>query len=1010
MPRCRLRRSALIFLLTACGPAAAQTPTTAPAQPAARENPYFAPVADGLRIRSMGQPPLIAWHASMLGDFGADAALAAIGVQKSFLNPLAGVLAVRAEGLVGGGREGLEGGARLLAVSPLSRLHVGLDYDARRNRLDWVAGAEFNIRRGGIFGMGTRLRVSWLPGRDTLQAGITVPVGQRAGRTRPKSDRVRLPAARPARMPVSGRLDAALREFRAAADDVHRLVVPMHTRVEVDPAKAVAPDVAAVRALPPSDRVLARMIAAWPAVFRAALDADDAGGPADLLSTRARRIVLEDVLLPFDGLFGQRRTNGTLYVFAAAATERFSAEVATAGLTGSQRAAAMAAFHAVLQSLDAVRSEVRRLWHSDRRVFMPLQLALAPDESDSQDELDALIERAVGDRFIDGNRIYYIINEAFQFEFARTVALAERYHVLWIHDVRATGESGRIDRVAALQAKGYLQALTDRIRRYDETRTLPQYFIILDQYFYETNRGRQWMSLLERPLSYDIRFPEADDEVARDLRQSQAALRAAVAGSARLQAGRARFGEAWLQNVVKVHVNVTHPADFSFWGRGLFPLLGMPDNLMRDHRKIVFYDLDEQDPARGEVIFSGMGIGEHYAGATWEDRAIIVRGPAALPIKAAARRLLERNGFTAAELPPPFAFRAPPPDFDARVDAARTRLTSSVVPFARVLQSHNDAGFGEKKASVSKAILLSVMPAGSVLISPDSLWEDVLWGSLAMGSALRGCRVLVIAPSTKNAPGASALVMARMHMLVSRLLAMSKALEPQLTAAGGLLRTGLFNESSAVGDMGERAREAHRRFEAAGSWLKTLIPFSQATMDAWLDHANDISKRLPPSYLTAVPDEVRPKLHMKGLYAMSRSAWDGLLERPEMTATLVEYLEQRGRQVSGAERDVRALPEAVWAARRQLLDAHAAALNPAQAASVVRYLQIGSFNMNDRSMLLDGEVELTVSGLAAQSGMLDFIVICGLTEWVDSQEHIDRLIAPPGKLIHLVARWGRSVL
>ena len=89
----------------------------------------------------------------------------------------------------------------------------------------------------------------------------------------------------------------------------------------------------------------------------------------------------------------------------------------------------------------------------------------------------------------------------------------------------------------------------------------------------------------------------------------------------------------------KVHVNVTHPSDFSFWGRGLFPLVGMPDNLMRDHRKIVFYDLSEEDPTAGEVLFSGMGLGEHYAGATWEDRAIIVRGPAALGVKQAARRL-----------------------------------------------------------------------------------------------------------------------------------------------------------------------------------------------------------------------------------------------------------------------------------------------------------------------------------------------------------------------------------
>jgi hypothetical protein len=129
-----------------------------------------------------------------------------------------------------------------------------------------------------------------------------------------------------------------------------------------------------------------------------------------------------------------------------------------------------------------------------------------------------------------------------------------------------------------------------------------------------------------------------------------------------------------------------------------------------------------------------------------------------------------------------------------------------------------------------------------------------------------------------------------------------------------------------------------------------------------------------------------------------------------MTRTLLEYLTQRGRQVSGQQRDVRELPEKVWAARRVLLAAHEADLSPDELAKTVRYLQIGSFNMNDRSMLLDGEVELTVSGLAAESGMLDFIIVCGLTTWVDDQKQIDALLPAPSAFKRLVARWGRSVL
>ena len=76
----------------------------------------------------------------------------------------------------------------------------------------------------------------------------------------------------------------------------------------------------------------------------------------------------------------------------------------------------------------------------------------------------------------------------------------------------------------------------------------------------------------------------------------------------------------------------------------MIPVLGIPDVLMRDHRKISFYDVTERDPGRGEAIFTGMGIGEHYAGPTWEDRAILVQGPSLVGLKDAARELRSEPG------------------------------------------------------------------------------------------------------------------------------------------------------------------------------------------------------------------------------------------------------------------------------------------------------------------------------------------------------------------------------
>ena len=48
---------------------------------------------------------------------------------------------------------------------------------------------------------------------------------------------------------------------------------------------------------------------------------------------------------------------------------------------------------------------------------------------------------------------------------------------------------------------------------------------------------------------------------------------------------------------MKVHVNVTNPPDPSFWTEETFPFfMGLPDVIMRDHRKISFYDVTEEDP------------------------------------------------------------------------------------------------------------------------------------------------------------------------------------------------------------------------------------------------------------------------------------------------------------------------------------------------------------------------------------------------------------------------------
>ena len=153
-----------------------------------------------------------------------------------------------------------------------------------------------------------------------------------------------------------------------------------------------------------------------------------------------------------------------------------------------------------------------------------------------------------------------------------------------------------------------------------------------------------WLELLENPLHHKMELPPGYEGWEENIRQVQDRLRRVVSESPTLQAGAELYGDEWIENQVKVHVSITNPPDVSFRSRHFIQYVPfLPDNVMRDHRKIIFYDITEEDPYRGMAMFTGMGLGEHYIGANWEDRAVIVQGPGALPVKDAARDLLDEE-------------------------------------------------------------------------------------------------------------------------------------------------------------------------------------------------------------------------------------------------------------------------------------------------------------------------------------------------------------------------------
>jgi hypothetical protein len=846
-----------------------------------------------------------------------------------------------------------------------------------------------------VFGYGSALRIDWLPGRrQTINLGVTVPILQGPmGKTRPRSHKVAVPAARaPALAPLPGpddELALALAEMQRARDWLlastrllYREPGATHDAALATQRTMVASYLEAAGttdALRPDGRSYVTELALWHRQMERALGAaarDPGFGAA--LAAAARTALLDSVLLPYDALFGQHRSPDNLFGFGANGRRAFDATLPP-GLDTGARSRVLETWDRIVALLDGQRAARRTLEKNDGRfVWMPLQMALLPEQHDEQAEMDALLARAVGRPFRGGHRMAYVSGTQFPFVLARQLLSARRYHVLWIHDYPGRSAAGTPDSIAFGETLVYLRALTAAVRRYDSLGRLPQYFVFLDQNYYDARQSRIWMDVLERPLAARPGLGRGGEGMARQLAAWQDSLRAAVDASRRLQAEAEVRGTGWLERVVKVHVSITHPADLSF--RSSHLALGapfVPDNVARDHRKVAFMDLVPTDPMAGSAILTGVGVGENYADDTWDDRALVGSGPGLLALVQEARRLLLRNGFAEDELPE---------HFRGTWDLPAAPLVPNDALASAALLASNDVGFGVKGASVAQMVLLTLMPAGSVIYIPDSIWTSMLYASELVSAALRGCHVLVVAPALPNAPSAASFTMARNWDVFTRLLEVQRGLQPWFARHGGLLRVGYYARQSPLDDPVGLLDEVAAGLERAPFLGHEL----GAVPGAFRRAAQELRERpLPGGVL--VRDTLRraPRLHAKTQFLASREVWQDLLRgnvlRDVEVASLWPTLQlQQPLDSVGIPIDAMAVLDAVSAAVARLPDS-------TRRRSVL-YFTAGSMNKDVRSMVLDGELNLVVGGPKALVGLLEFIHIFGLSRWPETQEQLAELM------------------
>ena len=714
---------------------------------------------------------------------------------------------------------------------------------------------------------------------------------------------------------------------------------------------------------------------------------------AERIATEVRKILLEEVIIPYNLHLGRSKRNDSLLGYGDLALRRFTKWLnQNTALSQIQHQLALYVFKTLIKILDEIREGSKSVWQDSKLVWIPLHYGLKPLEYNSQAEMDAVLEKVTGDEFVNGNDVHYVINEQFQPEVARMILEAEDYHVLWIHDYRGQTPAKNPDRIGFAQTLfGYLSAMTNRVQTYDDTGKFPAYIILIDQFYYEANKGQWWLSLLQNPLKHELKLPTDYKQWESQIREAQHNLKIAAAQSSRLQQQAAKFGQDWLANNIKVHVNVTNPSDFSFRSAHLIDNMPItPDNLTRDHRKVSFYDVTEEDPGKGEAIYSGLGIGEHYSGPTWEDRSLLVRGPVLVSLKDAVRQVLMQQGFKENEIPPPLRKLPRPENYAEMVKTLTAKGWE-----ARVMDIHNQTGFYPKPLNALKAALYSLMPPGATIMVPDSLWNSPFWGGMLAGAALRGCRVLVLAPALANAPSAGFPQMSRAHELFMRLVIVQNELRDEIAGAGGMLKVGKYTRSSDVGDLPAKLKEFAEGVRQ-NPFIKDIFPFRPEvySLVETFDPEQAIAG-FKPTYYAQDVEKRKPKLHLKTNFFASKEmqkflAWEGWDD------VLRYYLQYRAALTAREEIyvDVRDVPEELEEAASMLIDSYWDALPEDEKQQVMYYLMVGSQNQDYRGMIMDGEVAAVVSGEYSLVGLIDLFFMTGLTTWVDDIRKLDDLLPP----------------
>jgi hypothetical protein len=311
-------------------------------------------------------------------------------------------------------------------------------------------------------------------------------------------------------------------------------------------------------------------------------------------------------------------------------------------------------------------------------------------------------------------------------------------------------------------------------------------------------------------------------------------------------------------------------------------------------------------------------------------------------------------------------------------------------------------------------MLYNLAPPGSVIIVPDPIWVSETWAAMLAGAAARGCRVYVVAPSRANNPNPHPPIESMLHDVMLRLVQIRERIGPQIRAAGGELRVGLYTSQSPVTDVAGRRREVQQGLRRA-PWIRDLIPFDAATL-AVLDRAA-IQTESDGANATSLADDEKPRapqLHQKTQLIARPGAIAALVRQPGWDEVLARAMQVQSRQTARfADQLGWTTPDVDSSATRAadaIVRGYEQSLTEADRKAVSFYFSVGTQNQDPRGIMMDAEATLLVSGVHAAAGLVDLYYVMARSTWIESKPELDRLLPRPKGIMARLARAIRYAL